>query len=207
MAESIHMNLKRIFSVSVLLTGQYGIEGVTLSLPAVIGVNGIERILAPELSKKNAEKLAVSAGKIRAGLAESKSMDFMHASPLRNYHSAIIGTSDYRAIEDSDVIVFTAGIARRPGMDRMDLLKTNVNIARQAAQNIARYAPNAIVIAVSNPLDIIANVFLKETGFALKKVVGMTGVLDSTRFRYFIAEALDVSAEAVKEGVETLKTI
>jgi malate dehydrogenase len=126
------------------------------------------------------------------GLAESKSLDFLHASPLRQYHSKITGTTEYQAIEDSDVIVFTAGVARKPGMDRMDLLKINVNIAKQASEQIAKYAPNAVVIAVTNPLDVIAYVMLKETGFALKKIIGMAGVLDSTRFRYFIAEALDV---------------
>jgi malate dehydrogenase len=126
------------------------------------------------------------------GLAESKSLDFLHASPLRRYHSKITGTTDYKAIEDSDIIVFTAGVARKPGMDRMDLLKINVNIAKQASEQIAKYAPNAVVIAVTNPLDVIAYVMLKETGFALKKVIGMAGILDSTRFRYFIAEALDV---------------
>lgn len=126
------------------------------------------------------------------GLAESKSLDFLHASPVRQYHSKITGTTEYQAIEDSDVIVFTAGVARKPGMDRMDLLKINVNIAKQASEQIARYAPNAVIIAVTNPLDVIAYVMLKETGFALKKVIGMAGILDSTRFRYFIAEALDV---------------
>jgi malate dehydrogenase len=90
------------------------------------------------------------------------------------------------------VVVMTAGIARKPGMDRMDLLKTNVGIARKAAQEIARRAPNAVVIVVTNPLDVIAMAVLRETGFALKRVIGMAGVLDSTRFRYFVAEKLGV---------------
>ena len=104
----------------------------------------------------------------------------------------IVGTNDYCEIADSDVVVLTAGITRKPGMDRMDLLKTNVNIAKIAAQKIAEHAPNAVVIVVTNPLEVIAMVALRETGFALKKVVGMARVLDATRFRYFIAEKLQV---------------
>ncbi len=126
------------------------------------------------------------------GLPQAKALDYLHAAPMRKYSVHISGTNDYEDIKDSDVVVITAGIPRKPGMDRMDLMKINVDIARTASQAIARYAPNAIVIVVSNPLDIIAMVTLQETGFALKKVIGMAGVLDATRFRYFIAEELNV---------------
>jgi len=126
------------------------------------------------------------------GLAQSKAMDFLHAAPLRQYEVGIRGTTDFAEIAGSDVVVITAGIARKPGMDRMDLLRTNVGVARQAAREIARRAPNAVVIVVTNPLDIIAMAVLRETGFALAKVIGMAGVLDSTRFRWFIAERLGV---------------
>ena len=126
------------------------------------------------------------------GLASSKALDFLHAAPLRGYEVRIRGTTDFGEIEGSDVVVITAGIARKPGMDRMDLLKTNVGIAAQAAREIALRAPNAVVIVVTNPLDVISMVVLRETGFALRKVVGMAGVLDSTRFRWFIAEKLGV---------------
>ncbi len=126
------------------------------------------------------------------GLPQSKALDYLHAAPMRNYNVNISGSNDYRDIADSDVVVITAGIPRKPGMDRMDLMKINVGIAKTAAQAIAEYAPNAIVIVVSNPLDIIAMVTLQESGFALKRVVGMAGVLDSTRYRYFIAEKLGI---------------
>jgi malate dehydrogenase len=126
------------------------------------------------------------------GLAGSKALDFLHAAPLRGYEVRIRGTTDFGEIEGSDVVVMTAGIARKPGMDRMDLLKTNAGIASNAAREIAARAPNAVVIVVTNPLDVIAMVMLRETGFALRKVVGMAGVLDSTRFRWFIAEKLGV---------------
>jgi malate dehydrogenase len=126
------------------------------------------------------------------GMPQSKALDFLHSAPLRRYNVNIVGSNDYAAIADADVVVLTAGIPRKPGMDRMDLLKTNVDIARTAARAIAEYAPEAVVVSVSNPLDVIAMAVLRETGFALRKVVGMAGVLDSTRFSYFIAEALGV---------------
>ena len=129
---------------------------------------------------------------VSEGLPRSKALDFLHASPLRSYNVSITGTADYAAIAGSDVVVLTAGVPRKPGMDRMDLMRTNVGIARQAARAIAEHAPNAVVIVVTNPLDVIALAVLREGGFALKKVVGMAGVLDSTRFRWFIAEALGV---------------
>jgi malate dehydrogenase len=126
------------------------------------------------------------------GLAQSKAMDFLHAAPLRGYEVGIRGTTEFAEIAGSDVVVITAGVARKPGMDRMDLLRTNVGIAKQAAKEIAKRAPNAVVIVVTNPLDVISMAVLRETGFALSKVVGMAGVLDSTRFRWFIAERLGV---------------
>jgi malate dehydrogenase len=135
------------------------------------------------------------------GLPQSKGLDFLHAAPLRQYNVRIFGTNSYSEIADSDVVVFTAGIARKPGMDRMDLLKTNAGIARTAAHAIVEYAPNAIVVVVTNPLDVIAMVLLRETGFESKKIVGMAGILDSTRFRYFIAEKLNVWPGDVKAMV------
>ncbi|TFG61456.1 MAG: malate dehydrogenase [Spirochaetales bacterium] len=126
------------------------------------------------------------------GLAAAKATDFLHSAQLRSYNPDITGTSDYSLIKNSDVVVITAGIPRRPGMDRMDLLKTNVAIVRGVSKEIARYAPNAVVIVVTNPLDVIAMAVLRETGFALKKVIGMAGVLDETRFRYFVAEKLGI---------------
>jgi len=166
-----------------------------MSKVSVIGAGNVGATAVYYVAEKNiAEIVMVDVVK---GLPQSKAMDFLHAAPLRRYNVRIVGTNDYHAIRDSDVVVLTAGIARKPGMDRMDLLKTNVGIAKTAAQAIASYAPNAVIIAVSNPLDVIAMVALRETGFALRKVVGMAGVLDATRFRYFIAEALHVAPSDV----------
>jgi malate dehydrogenase len=124
------------------------------------------------------------------GMTKAKSLDFLHAGPLRGYDGPIRGTTDYAEIADSDVVVVTAGLARKPGMDRMDLLKANTAIVKTAASNIARYAPNATVIVVSNPLDVMCHVALRATGFAIRRVAGMAGILDSTRFRFFVSEAL-----------------
>ncbi|MGA2976952.1 MAG: malate dehydrogenase [Spirochaetia bacterium] len=157
---------------------------------SVIGAGNVGAKAVYYIAEKNIADIVMVD--VAEGLARSKAMDFLHAAPLRGYEVRIHGTTDFAEIAGSDVVVITAGIARKPGMDRMDLLKTNVGIARQAAREIARRAPNAVVIVVTNPLDIISMVVLRETGFALRKVVGMAGVLDSTRFRYFIAERLGV---------------
>jgi len=157
---------------------------------AVIGAGNVGAKAVYYIAEKNIADIVMVD--VADGLARSKALDFLHAAPLRGYEMKIRGSTDFAEIEGSDVVVITAGIARKPGMDRMDLLKTNVGIARQAAREIAHRAPNAVVIVVTNPLDVISMVVLRETGFALRKVVGMAGVLDSTRFRYFIAEKLGV---------------
>ena len=161
-----------------------------MSKVSVIGAGNVGATAVYYIAEKSiAEVVMVD---VVEGLPQSKALDFLHTAPLRRYNVQITGSNDYSAIAGSDVVVLTAGIARKPGMDRMDLLKTNVNIAKSAAQAIARYAPDAAVVVVTNPLDVIAMVVLRETGFALKKVIGMAGVLDATRFRYFIAEELGV---------------
>jgi malate dehydrogenase len=134
---------------------------------------------------------------IEQGVTEAKALDFLHAGPIRGYDVSIQGTGDYKAIADSDVIVMTAGIARKPGMDRMDLLKVNTEVVKGAAQSIDAYAPNATVIVVTNPLDVMCRVALRTTGFSMRRVVGMAGILDSTRFRYFVAEALGCAPKDV----------
>jgi malate dehydrogenase len=157
---------------------------------SVIGAGNVGAKAVYYIAEKNIADIVMVD--VVDGLAGSKAMDFLHAAPLRGYEVRIRGTTDFGEIEGSDVVVITAGIARKPGMDRMDLLKTNVGIAAQAAREIALRAPNAVVIVVTNPLDVISMVVLRETGLALRKVVGMAGVLDSTRFRWFIAEKLGV---------------
>lgn len=161
-----------------------------MSKVSVIGAGNVGATAVYYIAEKNIADIVMVD--VVEGLPQSKALDFLHAAPLREYNVSIRGTNDYSEIAGSDVVVHTAGIPRKPGMDRMDLLKTNVQIAKEAAQAIEKYAPDAIVIVVANPLDVIAMTMLRETGFALKRVVGMAGILDSTRFRYFIAEKLNV---------------
>ncbi len=134
---------------------------------------------------------------VAGGMTQAKALDFLHAGPLRGYDVSIAGTDDFARIADSNVVVITAGLPRKPGMDRMDLLKINAGIVKQAARAIVEHAPNAIVIVVSNPLDIMCHVALRSTGFDLRRVVGMAGILDSTRFRYFVAEQLGCALSSV----------
>ena len=127
---------------------------------------------------------------VAEGMPQAKALDFLHAGPMRGYDVSIHGTNDFSDIADSDVVVITAGLPRKPGMDRMDLLKVNTDIVKMAAKSIAAYAPNATVIVVSNPLDVMCHVAYRTTGFAVRRVMGMAGILDSTRFRCFVAEEL-----------------
>ena len=157
---------------------------------SIIGAGNVGATAVYYIAEKNLADIVMVD--VVEGLPQAKALDYLHAAPMRKYSVHISGTNDYKDIIDSDVVVITAGIPRKPGMDRMDLMKINVGIAQKASQAIARYAPNAIVIVVSNPLDIIAMVTLKESGFALKKVIGMAGILDATRFRYFIADELKI---------------
>jgi malate dehydrogenase len=124
------------------------------------------------------------------GMTQAKALDFLHAGPMRGYDVSIQGTNDFSSIADSDLVVITAGLPRKPGMDRMDLLKVNAEIVKSAAKSIAQYAPNSTVIVVSNPLDVMCHVVFRTTGFAVQRVMGMAGILDSTRFRYFVAQEL-----------------
>ncbi|MBN1570807.1 MAG: malate dehydrogenase [Acidobacteria bacterium] len=131
------------------------------------------------------------------GMPQVKALDFLHAGPMRGYDVSIHGANDFSAIADSDVVVITAGVARKPGMDRMDLLKVNADIVKSASRHIADYAPNAMVIVVSNPLDIMCHVAYRTTGFGVRRMAGMAGILDSTRFRYFVAEELNCALSDV----------
>jgi malate dehydrogenase len=161
-----------------------------MSRVAVIGAGNVGATAVYYIAEKNIADIVMVD--VVPGFPQAKSLDFLHASPLRNYNVSIVGTNDEAEIRGADVVVLTAGVPRKPGMDRMDLLKVNVEVAKTAAQSIARYAPDAVVIVVTNPLDVISMVVLRETGFALRRVMGMAGVLDATRYRSFIAEELGV---------------
>jgi len=130
---------------------------------------------------------------VAEGSTRAKALDFLHAGPMRDYDVAIVGSGDVAAIADSDVVVITAGMPRKPGMDRMDLLKVNADVVKGVSRKIAEHAPNAVVIVVTNPLDVMCHVALRTTGFDLRRVMGMAGILDATRLRYFVADAVGCS--------------
>ena len=131
------------------------------------------------------------------GMVKGKALDIMQLRPHDGYDSNIIGTSNYSDIEGSDVIIITAGIPRKPGMDREDLMSINLGIMKDVAKNVKKYAPNAFVIVISNPLDAMVYAFHKISGFSKNKVVGMAGALDSARFRTFIAMETGCSVQDV----------
>lgn len=131
------------------------------------------------------------------GMPQGKALDLTEAGPVRRYSNAARGTNDYKDIKDVDVCVVTAGLPRKAGMSRLDLLEKNGKIMTDVCENIAKYAPNSVVIVVTNPLDVMCYVALKKLGFPPNRVVGMAGILDSSRMRTFVAEELNVSMENV----------
>jgi malate dehydrogenase len=131
------------------------------------------------------------------GLPQGKALDLLEAGPVHGYDCRITGANDYEPTAGSDVIVVTAGLARKPGMSRDDLLLKNAEIVGSVVTETARRSPTAILIVVTNPLDAMAQLALRRSGFPKQRVIGMAGVLDSARFRTFIAQELDVSVENV----------
>ena len=131
------------------------------------------------------------------GLPQGKGLDLAESAPVVGYDSRVTGTNDYKDTANSDIVVITAGIARKPGMSRDDLLKTNYNIVKETTEKVVKYSPNSILIVVSNPLDAMTQTAYKVSGFSKNRVMVMAGVLDSARMRTFIAQELDVSVENV----------
>lgn len=134
-------------------------------------------------------------------LPQGKGLDMLEAGPVLGTDAKIIGSNEYPETTDSDVVVITAGIARRPGMSRDDLLLTNMKITSSVTQEVVKYSPNCIIIAVTNPLDAMVQNVFETSGFPRNRVFGMAGILDTARFRTFIAQELDVSVEDVQAVV------
>jgi len=131
------------------------------------------------------------------GLPQGKGLDLAESAPIEGYDSRVVGTNDYKDTANSDIVVITAGLPRKPGMSRDDLLKTNYNIVKETTEKVVKHSPNSILIVVSNPLDAMTQTAYKASGFSKNRVIGMAGVLDAARMRTFIAEALEVSVENV----------
>ena len=162
---------------------------------ALVGAGNIGGTLAHLAGLKNLGDIVVLD--LAEGVAQGKSLDLEQSSVIEDFDASIKGTSKYEDIADSDVVIVTAGIARKPGMSRDDLMATNTNIIKSVAEGIKKHAPNAFVIVITNPLDAMVYVMQKFSGLPKNKVVGMAGVLDSARMSLFLAREFNVSVEDV----------
>ena len=165
---------------------------------SLIGAGQIGGTLAHLISIK--ELADVVLFDVAEGIAKGKALDISQSTSVDGHNIKLIGTNSYEDTKDSDVIIITAGVPRKPGMTRDDLLGTNLKIIKQVAEGIKNTSPNAFVICITNPLDVIVMALQKYSGLPQSKVVGMAGILDSSRFKYFLSKELNVS---VKE-IETL---
>ena len=134
---------------------------------------------------------------IAEGIPQGKALDIAQASPIEGFDAVLSGSNDYSALADSDVVIVTAGVARKPGMSRDDLIGINTKVMQQVGAGIRDNCPNAFVICITNPLDVMVGILQQASGLPTARVVGMAGVLDSARFRYFLAEEFNVSVEDV----------
>ena len=166
----------------------------------VVGAGNVGATTAQRLAEKRLAREIVMVDVIE-GVPQGKGLDQWESAPIEGFDTRIVGANDYAAAAGSELFVVTAGIARRPGMSREDLLRTNVDIVKSVGQEIRKHAPRAIVIVVSNPLDTMCYVMKETLGAPRERVMGMAGVLDTARYRAFIAEALDVSVEDIQAMV------
>ena len=166
---------------------------------AVMGAGNVGATTAQRLLE--AEIADVVLVDIIEGLPQGKALDMAQAAALLGSDAQIVGTNDFAAIAGSDIVIVTAGLPRKPGMSRDDLLVRNAEIVSSVLDHVIRHAPNCILIVVSNPLDVMTWLAWRKTGFGRQRVMGMAGVLDAARFQYFIAQALSVSAKDVNAMV------
>ncbi|MHA7836995.1 MAG: malate dehydrogenase [bacterium] len=162
---------------------------------ALIGGGNIGGVLAEQAAYRELGDVVLFD--VVEGLPQGKALDMAEGAPLVGSDARISGTNDYEGIAGADVVIITAGLARKPGMSRDDLLKTNLSIMKQVAEGVRDHAPDAFVIVISNPLDAMVYTFKEVSGFPKSRVIGMAGVLDSTRFRSFVAWELGVSVKDV----------
>ena len=162
---------------------------------ALIGGGNIGGVLAEQAAYRELGDVVIFD--VVPDMPQGKALDIAEGAPLAGSDARVTGTNDYEGIAGADVVIITAGLARKPGMSRDDLLATNLKIMKQVAEGVRDNAPNAYVIVISNPLDAMVYTFKEVSGFPKNRVVGMAGVLDSTRFRTFVAWELGVSVEDV----------
>jgi malate dehydrogenase len=158
----------------------------------VVGAGNVGASAAQRVAEKSLAREVVLIDVVE-GIPQGKGLDQWESAPIEGFDSRVVGSNDYAATAGSDLFIVTAGIARKPGMSRDDLVRTNVEIVKSVSQQIRQHAPKAFVIVVSNPLDVMCWVTKEVTGFPRERVIGMAGVLDTARYRSFLAEALNVS--------------
>ena len=166
----------------------------------VVGAGNVGATAAQRVAEKELARTVVMVD-VAEGIPQGKALDQWQSAPIEGYDSRIVGTNGYEETKDSDLVIITAGIARKPGMSRDDLLNTNAGIVKSVSEQIARSSPKAIIIVVSNPLDVMCYVAMKASGFPRERVIGMAGVLDTARYRAFLAEALDMSVRDIQAMV------
>jgi len=162
----------------------------------VVGAGNVGATVAHRLADKQLANVVVID--ILEGVPQGKALDLLESGPIEGYDVSVKGTNDYADTANSDVVVMTAGFPRKPGMSRDDLLKKNYEVVKGTIEKVAKVSPEAILIIVTNPLDAMAQTALKVSGFSKNRVIGMAGVLDTARYRTFIAEALNVSVQNVQ---------
>jgi malate dehydrogenase len=166
----------------------------------VVGAGNVGATTAQRIAEKELSRRVVLVD-IVEGVPQGKGLDQWQTAPIEGFDSRVIGTNGYEETAGSEIVIITAGIARKPGMSRDDLMNTNAGIVKAVSEQVARTSPNAVVIVVSNPLDVMCYVAKKVTGFPRERVLGMAGVLDTARYRAFLAEALDVSVRDIQAMV------
>jgi len=166
----------------------------------VVGAGNVGATAAQRVAEKQLARSVVMVDVIE-GVPQGKALDQWESAPIEGFDTRVIGSNGYDEAAGSELFIVTAGIARKPGMSRDDLVKTNAGIVEAVSREIKRVAPQSIVIVVSNPLDVMCYVAMKATGFPRERVLGMAGVLDTARYRSFLAEALDVSVEDIQAMV------
>ncbi|MBP7542969.1 MAG: malate dehydrogenase [Ignavibacteriaceae bacterium] len=163
----------------------------------VVGAGNVGATAAQRIAEKHLAENVVLLDVIE-GIPQGKALDMWESGPVEDFDSAVIGTNDYSDTAGSDIVVITAGLARKPGMTRDDLLMKNAEIVRSVTEQVVPVSPDAVIVVASNPLDVMTWVSMKTSGFPKNRVVGMAGVLDSARFRLFIAKELNVSVMDVQ---------
>jgi len=167
---------------------------------AVVGAGNVGATAAQRIAEKHLARRVILIDVVE-GVPQGKGLDQLQSGPIEGFDTKVIGTNGYEEAAGAELFVVTAGIARKPGMSRDDLIKTNAGIVASVGEQIKRVAPHSIVIVVSNPLDAMCYVMMKATGFPRERVIGMAGVLDTARYRTFLAEAANVSVEDIQAMV------